>query len=213
MIEGVKLLSLAFITTPPATGNPPTHLLVALHGWGANQEDLTFMASALNLPGYQFFFPDAPFPHSQVPGGRAWYALERMDEEGFLESRQRLLTWLLSLEEETGVPLSRTILSGFSQGGGMTLEVGLSLPLAGLCVLSGFLPRDPQPQASVFPPVLMVHGRQDPVIPLREAQQARDRLLALGVQVAYQTFDMGHTIDLPALALMESFIKKVNQSA
>ena len=159
-----------------------------------------------NLPDYQFLFPDAPFPHPQVPWGKAWYSLETSDYQGLPESRQILLDWLLSLESTTGVPLSHTILSGFSQGGAMTLDVGLNFSLAGLCSLSGYLHSKPQATSSTFPPVLIVHGRQDPVVPLKAAQKARDELTALGVAVEYQEFDMGHEIQPSVLALMHQFI-------
>ncbi|MGH2416207.1 MAG: alpha/beta hydrolase, partial [Microcystaceae cyanobacterium] len=145
-------MSLDVISIPPANGNLPTHLLVALHGWGANGQDLVPLASMFNLPDYQFLFPDAPFLHSQVPGGKAWYSLDASDYYGLSESRQILRDWLLSLERTTGIPLSRTILSGFSQGGAMTLDVGLTLPLAGLCSLSGYLHAKPQALAHTFPP-------------------------------------------------------------
>jgi phospholipase/carboxylesterase len=161
-----------------------------------------------NLPDCQFLFPDAPFPHPQVPWGRAWYALESGHYEGLAESQQLLRDWLLSLESQTGVPLSRTVLSGFSQGGAMALDVGLNLPLAGLCSLSGYLHAKPQATASTFPAVLMIHGRQDMVVPLRAAQKARDELTALGVKVDYHEFDMGHEIIPAAIALMQQFIAK-----
>lgn len=182
-------------------------MLVILHGWGADASDFAPVASVLNLPNYQYIFPNAPFPHPQVPGGKAWYALDTGNYEGILESRQMLLDWLLSLESETGVPLERTILAGFSQGGAMTLDVGLYLPLAGLCSLSGYLHAKPQANSSTLPPILIVHGRQDTVVPLKAAQQARDELTALGATVEYHEFDMGHEAPMPVLSVVEQFIQ------
>jgi phospholipase/carboxylesterase len=159
-----------------------------------------------DLPDYQFIFPNAPFFHPQVPGGRAWYALETDTYKGLSESRQMLLDWLLGLEEKTGVPLSRTILGGFSQGAAMVLDVGLNLPVAGLCSLSGFLHADPEPNSSTLPPILMVHGKYDPVVPLAAARQAKDELIALGAPVEYREFDMGHEITPPVLELIQQFV-------
>ena len=202
-----KSNSLQFISVPPANTQAPTGLIVCLHGYGGNSQDLASKAPALNLPNYQFLFPDAPFPHPSVAGGKMWYDLRSQEHKGLTESRQRLTDWLKSLESTTGVPLSRTILSGFSQGGAMTLDVGLTLPVAGLVSLSGFLPSKPKPIAGKsFPPVLIVHGRQDQVVPLSEAQRARDSLKALGVAVKYQEFDMEHEIKPEVLALMRSFV-------
>ena len=161
-----------------------------------------------NLPEYQFLFPDAPY--SNAYGGRMWYNLRQGDDRGLVASRQQLTDWLKSLESRTGVPLSRTILAGFSQGGAMTLDVGLTLPLAGLVCLSGYLQTKPEPHlGKSFPPVLIAHGRQDGMVPLSAAQSARDTLKALGVPVKYQEFDMGHIVIPAVLTLMRSFILDV----
>ncbi|MDJ0712954.1 MAG: alpha/beta hydrolase [Prochloraceae cyanobacterium] len=197
---------LDIISIPPINGEPPKYLFVALHGWGSNASDLASLTPVLNLPQCQFIFPNAPLPHPHVEGGRAWYALETSDYEGLEESRETLFEWLESLETMTNVPLSRTILCGFSQGGAMILDVGLNLPLAGLCCLSGYLQFEPQPSESTFPPVLIAHGTQDEIVPLKAARQARDKLTAVGVAVEYQEFDMGHEVQPPVIALMHKFI-------
>lgn len=205
-LEG-KSDSLAFISVPPASGQTPTGLIVCMHGFGGNSQDLASFAPKLNLPDYQLLFPNAPFPHSSQPGGRQWYDLNSSNVQGLTESRQRLTDWLKSLEGMTGIPLSRTILSGFSQGGAMTLDVGLTLPVAGLVSLSGYLHAKPKPTVGAsLPPVLIVHGKQDDIVPLSEAQRARDSLRSLGVAVKYQEFDMGHEIRPVVLALMQRFV-------
>lgn len=202
---GDTSLSLQFISVPPATGQAPAGLIVCLHGFSGNSQQLAPYAPMFNLPEYQFLFPDAPFSNSY--GGRMWYNLRGQDYQGLTASRQQLTDWLKSLESSTGVPLSRTILAGFSQGGAMTLDVGLTLPLAGLVCLSGYLHAKPEPTAGKsFPPVLIVHGRQDQMVPLSSAQNARDSLTAAGVAVKYQEFDMGHIVIPPVLALMRTFI-------
>lgn len=185
----------------------PKHLLVMLHGWGANAEDLASLSSILNLPNYQLLFPNAPFPHPQVPGGLAWYALETGKYEGINESRQLLKDWLISLEENTGIPLSRTILSGFSQGGAMSLDVGINLPLAGICSLSGYLQFKPEKLSTSIPPILIIHGTNDMVVPVEMAQKARDELTAINAKVEYHEFAMGHEISADVLPIFEKFVK------
>jgi phospholipase/carboxylesterase len=206
------------IALPPRTGQAPDRLLVALHGWGANLHDLAGLAPYLNLPTYQFIFPNAPFAHPQVPGGRAWYALEYSDIAaldlrqltGLEESRQQLHTWLPTLEAETGIPLAKTVLLGFSQGGAMALDVGLQLPLAGICSISGY-PHGPFAIASdPVPPVLVVHGQVDPVVPLGAARQVKQELEAAQVPLTYQELPaMGHDIPPQALALIQQFIDRL----
>ena len=185
------------------------YLLVVLHGWAANYQDLVPFAKVLNLPGFGYMFPNAPFDHFQVPGGKAWYALENREFTGLEESRKLLLEWLTSLEASTGVPLEKTIMAGFSQGGAMTLDVGLTLPFAALCSFSGYLHYEPQLEtAKTYPPTLIIHGKQDPVVPLQAAIKAKDELTKIGVLVQYQEFDMAHEIQEPAIALFKKFISE-----
>ncbi|MDB9493954.1 dienelactone hydrolase family protein [Spirulina major CS-329] len=203
------------IAIPPRTGQPPDHLLVALHGWGANRHDLAGLAPYLDLPTYQFIFPNAPFDHPQVPGGRAWYALEYSNIPAFdlrqltglEEARQQLRDWLPTLEAQTGIPLGKTVLLGFSQGGAMALDVGLGFPLAGICSISGY-PHGPLTvTADPVPPVLVVHGQVDPVVPLVAARQVQQELTAAQVSLTYRELPaMGHDIPPQALALVQQFI-------
>ncbi|MEB3310257.1 MAG: alpha/beta hydrolase [Snowella sp.] len=206
----ITLLTLSAIAYPTTLNHPPQHLLVLLHGWGADANDLAPLAQILNLPDhYLCFFPNAPFSHPELATGRSWYALETQSHDGLAESRHQLRDWLLSLEAETGVPLSRTILGGFSQGGAMTLDVGIELPLAGLICLSGYLHFQPHLLKNPIAPILMVHGRQDRVVPIQAARQARDALTAIAAEVEYHEFDMGHEIPQLLLSLVEKFIKRV----
>ena len=187
----------------------PTYLLVVLHGWGANYQDFVPFAKVLNLPGFGYLFPNAPFAHFQVPGGRAWYALENRDFTGLAESRQLLLDWLTSLEASTGVPLERTIMAGFSQGGAMTLDVGLTLPLAAVCSFSGYLHYEPQVQLKkTYPPNIVIDGRQDSVVPIQAAVKAKDELSKIGVKVQYHEFEMAHEVRDEAIALFQQFINQ-----
>jgi phospholipase/carboxylesterase len=196
----------------PATAKVKTGIIVALHGWGANGDDLVPLAVEFNLPDYELIFPEAPFPHPNVPGGKMWYDLEEPSHRGLSESRQMLTEFLNSLPERTGVPLSRLILMGFSQGGAMTLDVGLSLSCAGLVSLSGYLHAIATPPKTAIPPILIVHGRQDPVVPVTAAQAARDTLLGLGAKVKYIEYDMGHEIRPNEIEQVRQFVQAMPSS-
>ena len=198
------------ITIPPSNGKEAEYLVVALHGWGANYHDLEDLVPMLNLPSCQFVLPNAPFPHSSVPNGKAWYGLETPDYQGLAESRQMLFNWLSSLEDTTKIPLEKTIMVGFSQGGAMSLDVGLHFPLAGVCSISGFLHYQPKfKENTTYPPVLMVHGKLDQVVPLSFAHHGRDELNKIGVNIDYYEFpNMTHGIPQEALNVMEDFINK-----
>ncbi|MEB3339647.1 alpha/beta hydrolase [Okeania sp.] len=189
--------------------NPKSNsLFVALHGWGANCNDLIPFVPQLNLPDYRFEFPDAPLFHPEVPGGKMWYDFSNPKFPGLVESRPILIDWLVSLESQTGIPLSKTILCGFSQGGAMTMDVGVTLPFAGLIVISGYLHSPPQPSVEKLPPILIVHGIKDPVVPIEKGRKSRDTFTNLGANIQYKEFDMGHEIIPEVLQLMESFVIK-----
>ncbi len=214
-IDGMSLessgekLSLQFITVPPAS-QPPRGLIIALHGWGANAEDLASLVPFLNLPEYQFIFPNAPFPYPHTSTGRAWYDLSNNSYEGLGKSRELLSEFIQKQASSLDIPLSSTVLCGFSQGGAMTLDVGLKLPLAGLVSLSGYL--HPQVGMGLIaspPPVLIAHGTKDTVVPLIAAHKARETLQSLGITVKYQEFDMGHEILPETIALLREFISEV----
>ena len=199
---------LDFIRVSPPTGQAPEALIVTLHGWGANAQDVASLIPHVNLPEYEFLLPNAPYPYPYGDMGRAWYDLRTEHKyNGLTQSKQLLIDWLQSLESHTGVPLSRTILSGFSQGGAMTLDVGLSLPLAGLVVMSGYLhPAVATLNQGNFPPTLIMHGTEDEVVPLQAAIKSRDVAKSLGVAVEYHEFAMGHEINLQMLEVLRTFI-------
>jgi len=186
--------------------NSPRYLVVSLHGWGANAYDLVSIAEELNLTDTQFIFPEAPYPHPQVSGGKAWYDLETSDYQGLSESRTLLRDWLISLEQSTGIPLERTWMVGFSQGGAMTLDIGLDLPLLGICSLSGYLQRTLESIKYKDSQVLIIHGQQDPVVPVQEARKAYSLLQNLGAKVEYHELKMGHEISLEAINLLRESI-------
>ncbi|MBE9127933.1 MULTISPECIES: alpha/beta hydrolase [unclassified Coleofasciculus] len=93
-------MSLQFISVPPTKGQAPTGLVVCLHGFTGNSQQLAPFAPMFNLPEYQFLFPDAPY--SNPYGGRMWYNLRSQDYQGLQGSRQQLTDWLKSRESSTG---------------------------------------------------------------------------------------------------------------
>jgi phospholipase/carboxylesterase len=203
-------MTLEFTTIPAKNAQSPTGLIIMLHGWGANAEDLAGLVPYLDLPNFQFVFPNAPFPYPYSPIGRAWYDL-RVENmyQGLGESREKLIEWIQSLESSTQIPWSKTILSGFSQGGAMTLDVGLQLPVAGLVSMSGYLHENIalSTNSSIhLSPTLIMHGKSDRVVPLQAAVKARETLESLSVEVEYHEFDGEHEINLEMLGALRNYI-------
>lgn len=195
-------------------------LLVLLHGWGANAQNVAGLIEAINMISIPFkgLLPDAPFDHPMAPGGKQWYgfpanydfrrAHDFEAQADLQESRRLLMAWMRSLPEQTGIPLEKTIMGGFSQGGAMTLDVGPHLPLAAMLILSSYS-HAPIAKCVTPRPVLVLHGRQDPVVPLSKALDTKSQLEAQGLAVTYEEFDMGHEVSLEALRVASAFCQKL----
>jgi phospholipase/carboxylesterase len=198
----------------PARTDTPIGSIVLLHGWGANHDDLGDLVPYFNLPEYQFLFPNGLFDHEYSDEGKMWYSftgageLTDLSRRQLATSREVLSEWIQSLPDSTGIPLDRTWIAGFSQGGAMTLEIGLDLPVAGLIVMSGYLHPDRLKPQSAASPVAIVHGIQDDVVPISAARTSRDKLTEWGLNVRYQEFEMGHSIVPEVLDVIRAFVTK-----
>lgn len=217
----LRAIALTPKAIPEAAPADSDKLIVLLHGWGANAQDVAGLIEAINMISIptKALLPDAPFNHPAVPGGRAWYNFPpgydfRMphnfeSQADLQESRQLLKAWLSSLPEKTGIPLEKTIMGGFSQGGAMTLDVGPQLPLAAMVILSSYS-HAPIAQCITPRPVLVIHGRQDPVVPLAKALDTKAQLEQQSLPVTYREFDMGHEVSLEALKVASQFCLEVS---
>ena len=178
--------------------------LVLLHGWGADADDLLDLGSLLVGPEVSVVALRAPEPHPYGVG-RQWYGLQPIDWTQLPAAREALT---LRLEElATSVDLARTVLLGFSQGGAMALDVGSSLPLAGIVACSGYPHEGWQPAAGTAP-VLLSHGREDPVVPFAASEEVQRRLARAGASAELLAFNGGHTIDASVLPEIGSFVRQ-----
>lgn len=186
--------------------------LVLLHGWGADADDLLDLAELLVPASVHVVSLRAPQPHP-AGVGRQWYPLlwqEMVPEPAWAEvpaARSALRRRLELLGQS--VPLENTALLGFSQGAAMAVDVATGddqpLPLAALIGCSGFPHRGWIPRASGTP-VLLTHGRQDPVVDWQHANTLQEQLEAAGVRVTRQDFTGGHGIDPALVPLMARFL-------
>ena len=181
--------------------------LVLLHGWGADAEDLLPLGDGLaalsSLPA-ECIGLQAPEPH---PGGqgRQWYGLFPANWQAVPSATQQLRGRIEALDLET-IPLSRTVLIGFSQGGAMALHVGCDMPLAGVISCSGYPHPGWQPP-STRPPVLLLHGLDDDVVPAAAAEKLRELLSGDSNPCELKTFAGGHTIPVEAQTAMGEAIR------
>lgn len=215
---------MATLTGPgrPAASGRADSLLVFLHGYGADGNDLIGLADPLapHLPTTRFLAPNAPSPSPVNPSGYQWFPIPWLDGTPEAEARAaaavafRLLdAWLDEVAAE-GIGPERTVLLGFSQGTMMALHVGLrrQQALAGIVGFSGRL-LDPERLAGEIasrPPVLLLHGDQDPVVPFESLGDAAAALAGVGVETAtHVARGVAHGIDPEGLGVALGFIRRV----
>ena len=198
----------------PRSG-PARALVVFLHGYGADGNDLIDIGRAWQglLPQTAFVSPHAPEPCGQAPVGRQWFPLTFRDPNerwlGCQKAAPRLESFLDAELRRRSLPASALALVGFSQGTMMALHVGLRRATAPFAIVgySGLLAVPPDATAEKLaaeiksrPPVLLVHGDQDDLIPPQALAHARNALASLGIPVEWHLSQgIGHGIDQEGL--------------
>jgi phospholipase/carboxylesterase len=198
----------------PRTG-VAKQLVVFLHGYGADGNDLIDIGRAWQqlLPGAAFVSPHAPRPCGQAPMGREWFPLTFRDPDerwtGVNAAAPVLNAFTDAELKRRGLPGSALALVGFSQGTMMSLHVGLRRAEAPAAIIgySGMLvtPEDIDPDKFAAeirsrPPVLLVHGDQDQLIPVQALMHAAQGLAALEIPVEWHvSAGVAHGIDQEGL--------------
>ena len=182
--------------------------LVLLHGWGADAGDLMPLGQALaEAIATPLELVALQAPQLQTQGsGRQWYGLFPADWAAVPAAVEKLKERIHNLCSEE-IPLEATVLLGFSQGGAMTVAAGCDLPLAGLIACSAY--PHPNWQAPVIrPPVLLLHGRHDDVVPYSAALALNKDLSQSNQTCDVFSFDNGHAIPADAQAEMKKALKR-----
>jgi phospholipase/carboxylesterase len=193
------------------SGDMPTATLIVLHGLGADGNDFVPVCRALDLGAVgpvRFVLPDAPERPVTRNGGyimRAWFDVSApgsgVDDEAGIRASQRIVEALIARETGRGIPASRIVLLGFSQGCALALVSGLrhAERLAGIAGLSGYLPlaartASERSAANRDVPIFLAHGRQDGVVDIERALAARSVLDDLSVPYDWHAYDMDHEV-------------------
>lgn len=209
----------------PARGGHPRQLVVLLHGWGADGNDLIGLAPALALvlPAAEFLAPDGPFP-CDAGFGRQWFSLGDRAPDGDMSDAvmtARLAAVAPMIDAfidaalaERKLAAGKLALVGFSQGTMAALYLGLRRPQgpAGILGYSGHLVAGPAlaEEARSRPEILLVHGENDEILPTAATRHAEQVLKKQGFKVsAVFRPGLGHGIDEEGLRRGAAFLKRV----
>lgn len=199
----------------------PDAVVVFLHGYGADGADLLGLADPLSphLPGTAFHAPDAAEPSRNNPFGFQWFPIPWLDGSTEAEAKEAMGRSIISLNAyldkvlaDEGLTPDRMVVIGFSQGTMMALHV---LPrrdkaVAGIVGFSGRLltPEVLAAEAAVKPPVLLIHGDEDQMVPFEDMNLAGQALQSAGFTVyGHVMKGTGHGISPDGLSAALSFLK------
>ncbi|MGH6846044.1 MAG: alpha/beta hydrolase [Methylocella sp.] len=220
MPEGPMPMQLDGPGLAPLSGGKAAYLVILLHGVGANGNDLLYLARAWRniLPTAEFIAPNAPFPYDGAPETRQWFSLQDRAPEkllaGLREADAILDRFFNELLASRQLGDARLALAGFSQGAAMALYSGLrrQTQIAGIVAFSGALPGGEGLRSDIRskPPVLLVHGEADDVVPFRSLANTKATLEAAGVPVTAEVRPgLDHAIDDAGIALAADFLRDV----
>lgn len=207
----------------PLSGGAPKRIVMLLHGYGSDGDDLIAMASPWQhlLPDALFLAPNAP-QRSGMGRGYQWWSLNAYSPAalaaGAAGASPAVDAFIDRKLEEYGLSEADLALVGFSQGTMMALHVGLrrTSAVAGILGYSGALTGAAglAGEMKSKPPVLLIHGSMDPVVPTAALGVAERELKRLGVDVrTHVSQGLGHSVDAEGLRLGAAFLKEVLGSA
>lgn len=201
----------------PKSGGTAKQLVVLCHGLGADGHDLIDLAPewAIALPDAAFAAPDAPEPCEGTAFGRQWFALwDRTPAQlqaGVAAGAAALLGFVEAELARLSLPPEAVALMGFSQGAMTALHAGLRRAVPPRCILAyaGALLDPAIPPKPAFPPVLLVHGEADPVVPVTASHAAEAALRAAGVPVeSLYVPGLGHGLDASGISAGALFLQR-----
>ena len=200
----------------PLSGLKPNALVILIHGYGSNGDDLIALARMIQpaLPHAAFVAPNAPSQMPRMAAAYQWWPIETFSmaerAAGAAAAAPVLDAFITHAREAADLPSDRVLLVGFSQGTMMALHVGLRRPepVAGIVGISGMLVAAERLEAEITsrPPVLLIHGTEDDVVPFHSMERAATALTAAGVAVqTHVSPGIGHSVGQDGLAAAMAF--------
>jgi len=204
----------------PRSGGKAKQLVILLHGWGADGPNLIDLGDAFAsvLPDAQFMAPNAPHVCEVNPYGYQWFSLMDRQPQHMLagvRSAAEILNHFIDEQlKALSLENSKLALVGFSQGTMVGLQVALRRvpPMAGMVGFSGALiaPDELAKEITARPPICLIHGQEDDVVPFASLKAATEALKSHGIDVASHPRPfLGHSIDLEGMKIAAEFLGKI----
>lgn len=209
-------------------GETPAASIIVMHGLGADATDFMSFVREVELARVgpiRWVFPVAPVRPVTLNNGmrmRAWYDIPtlafapRQEDEAGLRASMALVQALIDREIAEGVPASRIVLGGFSQGCAMALLTALRAPqrLAGVLGMSGYLPlastlAAERSAANAGLPIFLGHGRLDDVIHIDRSRESRDELVRQGYDIEWHEYPMAHNVVPAEVADIKVWLRRL----
>ena len=206
-------MSFKLVTRTYASSVTPDKAIIAIHGWKGDEYVFEQVAKLINLENSEWFFPRAPYK-ADSGNGNSWFGGN--DEAGWeFDKAFDGMKNLINKIQKKGYSPSKIFLIGFSQGACLAIDFALRLPfsIGGIVAIAGFIKFKERflseaSNESDDTPILLMHGNQDDIIPIKAGKTAYNILLEKGNPIHFERYNAKHKIPLKKMNLINKFINQ-----
>ena len=206
-------MSFKLVTRTYASSDTPDKAIIAIHGWKGDEYVFEQVAKLINLENSEWFFPRAPYK-ADSGNGNSWFGGN--DEAGWeFDKTFDGMNNLINKIQKKGYSPSKIFLIGFSQGACLAIDFALRLPfsIGGIVAIAGFIKfkerfLEEASNESSDTPILLMHGNQDDIIPIKAGETAYNILLERGYPIHFERYNAKHKIPLKKMNLINEFINQ-----
>ena len=207
------VVSFKLVTRTYATSDKPDKAIIAIHGWKGDEYVFEQVAKLIDLENSEWFFPRAPYK-ADSGNGNSWFGGN--DEAGWeFDKTFDGMNNLINKIQKRGYSPSKIFLIGFSQGACLAIDFALRLPfsIGGIVAIAGFIKfkerfLEEASNESGDTPILLLHGNQDNIIPIKAGKTAYNILHERGYPIYFESYNAKHKIPLKKMSLINEFINQ-----
>ena len=207
------VVSFKLVTRTYASSDTPDKAIIAIHGWKGDEYVFEQVAKLINLENSEWFFPRAPYK-ADSGNGNSWFGGN--DEAGWeFDKTFDGMNNLINKIQKKGYSPSKIFLIGFSQGACLAIDFALRLQfsIGGIVAIAGFIKFKERflseaSNESDDTPILLMHGKQDDIIPIKAGETAYNILLEKGNPIHFERYNAKHKIPLKKMNLINKFINQ-----